>query len=469
MIIFKSKFRTPSSTQRNDTTMNDADLFEDSQLALDIPDSERDSQMSRKVRKMMWPWVKTPFVANNFENRYKAHEKMLQEQQKMIKDQQLLIEDLKYQQSQTVFKEQIALLEQIKQKQEELERMQKAQYNQEKKLLAEMANAKNKEVKFKKNESEKIVETNDNNFDEEEEADQTAITETTFNNNNQTSFTNSSKTPRFLKSMEERAKQREKLRIEREERKRQQENEKLKEMQAKHEEKLRIEEEERRKKNEELKEKRKIEQDLKNKRDMEKRREQELNDKADAYYKKYLMRHYCLNGFRRLMEIREQQTEIAEQHYKLCLYNKSINAWRFIIMEQVRIKNQIADIFYRKYLVRHYFIFGWKNFKMSVRFEEAKASRFYKYNLKMKIFNTIKTYTAKEKLKYKEYDTWIDNYSDEKIKIKYFKKWKEFPIEMKKLEEREKRLNEMRKRVQQIIPDFNGNSSISESTTLSFT
>ena len=92
--------------------------------------------------------------------------------------------------------------------------------------------------------------------------------------------------------------------------------------------------------------------------------------------------------------------------------------------------------------------------------------RFY---LKMKIFNTIKSYTVKEKLKYKEYDTWIDNYSDEKIKIKYFKKWKEFPIEMKKLEEREKRLNEMRKRVQQIIPDFNGNSSITESTTLSFT
>ena len=446
--------------------MNDADLFDDSELALDVPDSERDAQMSKKVRKMMWPWVKSPFMVNNFENRYKAHEKMLQEQQKMIKDQQLLIEDLKYQQSQTAFKEQIVLLEQIKQKQEELERMQKAQYSQEKKLLAEVANGKNK-VKFKKNEAEKTVEINDND-DDDEEPDQPTITETAFNNQT-SSVSSNSKTPRFLKSMEERAKQRDKLKNEREERKRQQENEKLKEMQEKHEEKLRVEEEERRKKNDGLKEKRKVEKELKDRRDMEKRREQELNDKADAYYKKYLMRHYCLNGFRKLMEIREQQAEIADEHYKLCLYNKCINAWRSIILEQVRIKTQMADIFYRKYLVRHYFIFGWKNFKLSIRFEEAKASRFYKYNLKMKIFNTIKSYTLKEKVKYKEYDSWIDNYCHEKIKIKYFKKWKEFPIEMKKLEEREKRLNEMRKKVQQIIPDFNGKKSINESTTSSFT
>jgi hypothetical protein len=44
---------------------------------------------------MMWPWVKTPFVVNNFDNRFKAQEKLLHEQQKMMKgDQSKNIYDL---------------------------------------------------------------------------------------------------------------------------------------------------------------------------------------------------------------------------------------------------------------------------------------------------------------------------------------------------------------------------------------
>ena len=432
--------------------MNDIETFDDSQFLLNIPDSERDAEMSRQVRKMMWPWVKSPFLINNFENRYKAHEKMLQEQQKMIKDQQRLIEDLKYQQSQTAFKEQIALLEQIKQKQDELERMQKVQYNQERKLLME---ATKNNVKI--NNEEKTDDVSE--FEEPIEQDRTQ----TDVSNKKTIDTK--RTPRFLKSMEERAKQREQLRFEREERKRQQENEKLKQMQAKQEEKLRIEEEERRKKNEELKEKRRCEKELKNKRDAERLREQELNDKADLHYKKYLMRHYCLGGFQKLSHLREEQKAIAEEHYKLRLYNKCVEAWRSIVNEQIQIKEQIADIFYKKYLVRHYFIFGWKNFKMSIHFEQAKAARFYKYNLKMKIYNAIKLYTKHEKIKYKEYDSWLDSYYNERLRVKCFKKWKEFPNELKKIREREKRLTEMRKKVQELVPDFHVTSLTESSTT----
>ena len=73
--------------------------------------------LNKKVKEMMWPWVKTPFAVNNFDNRFKAQEKLLHEQHGMIKEQQKLIEDLKFQQSQVAFKEQIALLEQIKTKQ----------------------------------------------------------------------------------------------------------------------------------------------------------------------------------------------------------------------------------------------------------------------------------------------------------------------------------------------------------------
>ncbi len=73
--------------------------------------------LEKKVKDMMWPWVKTPFNISKFDNRFKAQEKLLHEQHAMIKEQQKLIEDMKFQQSQVAFKEQIALLEQIKAKQ----------------------------------------------------------------------------------------------------------------------------------------------------------------------------------------------------------------------------------------------------------------------------------------------------------------------------------------------------------------
>ncbi len=44
-----------------------------------------ESSLNKKVKEMMWPWVKTPFAMNNFDNRFKAQEKLLQEQQRMMK------------------------------------------------------------------------------------------------------------------------------------------------------------------------------------------------------------------------------------------------------------------------------------------------------------------------------------------------------------------------------------------------
>lgn len=70
----------------------------------------------KKVREMMAPFVKGN-MGSKFENRFKAQEKILQEQHEMIKEQKRMIEEMKYEQNQAAFKEQIALLEEIKKKQ----------------------------------------------------------------------------------------------------------------------------------------------------------------------------------------------------------------------------------------------------------------------------------------------------------------------------------------------------------------
>jgi len=101
-----------------------------------------DTELTKKVKEMIWPLVKSPFAVNNFESRFKAQEKLLKEQHEMIKgiqnhfflnlkifefksyiwllnkkEQQRTIEAMKFQQGQAAFKEQIAFLEQIKAKQ----------------------------------------------------------------------------------------------------------------------------------------------------------------------------------------------------------------------------------------------------------------------------------------------------------------------------------------------------------------
>jgi hypothetical protein len=41
--------------------------------------------LEKKVKEMMWPYVKQQFGVNNFDNRFKAQEKLLHEQHQMIK------------------------------------------------------------------------------------------------------------------------------------------------------------------------------------------------------------------------------------------------------------------------------------------------------------------------------------------------------------------------------------------------
>ena len=117
------KLRLNSAKKLADTSKLNSNRTErkDSLSEIDFdqlkPGKELNVNMDKKVKEMMWPWVKSPFNMNKFDNRFKAQEKLLHEQHDMIKDQQKLIEEMKFQQSQVAFKEQITLLEQIKAKQ----------------------------------------------------------------------------------------------------------------------------------------------------------------------------------------------------------------------------------------------------------------------------------------------------------------------------------------------------------------
>ena len=181
-----------------------------------------------------------------------------------------MIENLKYQQNQAAFKEQIALLEDIKAKQLDLERMQRLQYKQEKKLLRQKASLQKfeKSNKIKPNlvendadqdiKEERNAEDDDDNEKELSITDSVSLDEDSLsekenskksarnadqvqnsmpqidsatnesNSNTSAAGTTSNTTYyKFLKNMDERAKFREQLKIEREEKRKKQEMERL--------------------------------------------------------------------------------------------------------------------------------------------------------------------------------------------------------------------------------------------------
>jgi hypothetical protein len=137
-----------------------------------------------------------------------------------------LIEDMKFQQNQTAFKEQIALLEQIKAKQLELERMQNIQYKQEKELLRKKAQI-NRLEKTEGGKPEEVEKSDEEKVNEDHQAASSGLVNETSRTITTNRSESSKKVDTFTHNMQERARMRELLKKEREEKRKKLELEKL--------------------------------------------------------------------------------------------------------------------------------------------------------------------------------------------------------------------------------------------------
>lgn len=358
-----------------------------------------------------------------------------------------MIEDLKFQQSQLAFKEQISLLEEIKSRQIELEKLQKSQFAQEKKMLRDQAQTNQMSARKENNSNE--------NFDDKNLLE-------TQRSEKKSARLLVNKFDQITLKMQERAKQREMLKKEREEKRKKVEQEKFELLKTQQEEKIKIEEEEKKKKADELREKKRIQKILEEKKNLEIQKEKEMNQKADDFYKKYLLRYYCMNGFKKLIEEKNQKNDKAIQHFNIGISKVIFFEWKTLIKAQVIVKQRKADEFYKKLLKKHAYFDGIKRFKQSMQIGSAKANRFYNFNLKLKLYKRWLVYVKEEKNKKHSYEILVLEHSLLRIKSKYFKIWKEYPNEAKKERAREKRLGELRNKVKQLIPDYDapGNSLI---------
>ncbi|XP_066476853.1 coiled-coil domain-containing protein 191 [Tiliqua scincoides] len=257
----------------------------------------------------------------------------------------------------------------------------------------------------------------------------------------------------ILKAMEERAIQRAERRRELEEAKKKREEENLVKMQAAEEERQRQEAAEKEAQLEKRREERRLQKmkELDKKRRQE--REQELLSKAKAHYDKVLLKKWGLEPWKRLIEQTQQNWVMAQRHHCFILQRTCLLAWLHHIQETLARKTAQAEELYFSLLLRRFFRV-WIKYKDFSSALEEKANKLYETSLKKKVLWAWFDVFNEEKSAFWEKQKTADRYSDRRIMQSTFRVWKQFPALMKEEREKEKRLEQLRKKVAEILPDF---------------
>ncbi|XP_021254281.1 coiled-coil domain-containing protein 191 isoform X2 [Numida meleagris] len=257
----------------------------------------------------------------------------------------------------------------------------------------------------------------------------------------------------IVKAMEERAIQRAERRRKLEEAKQQREEEKLAQLKAEEEARQRKEAEEK----EAQKEKRREEKRQQKLKLLEKQRrlekEQQLQKKARDHYEKALLRKLGMMPWKKLREQAKENLMVAQRHHCLGLQRKCLLSWFRHTQERLMEKVSQAEDFFSHMLLRWGFRI-WLKYKDYLSTLEEKASTLHAACLKRKYFWAWFDLITEEKSTLREKMKIATEHCNKKLMLDAFKAWRQYPLLMKKEREREERRNQLRRRVAEILPDF---------------
>ncbi|XP_077985918.1 coiled-coil domain-containing protein 191-like [Glandiceps talaboti] len=370
-----------------------------------------------------------PYTVNNFQHRYAAQQKILQEQQRQLKEQQRLIMNL-----------------QATQEQQRL-------YHE----LNVIRGTTN--TVYKTSNVEEVSQTEMEGYQHDSTRsvpfDRVETTHDDYSSGN-TSVNNAKKIrppSNFVKGMEERAARIAQRRAETDERKRRKEEEKSIKIREQ-EEKMKQEEElEKKAKMEKIREQKRL---AKQKEAERQRRLQVIarqNEQADQHYRHILLNHKGMKPWLRLIQMSHDERHRAEDHYNLTLIGKCFIPWKEHVQEIVREKEIMADELYRHILLRRTFA-SWKRYDQLQSIQLQKARRHFVYNMRTRYFRYWQQFVIEERLAMMSKEEMALDHSQYRIVKTAFYAWMGYPKMIKLEKEKQKRREELRKKVQAILPDF---------------
>ncbi|XP_036992743.2 coiled-coil domain-containing protein 191 isoform X2 [Artibeus jamaicensis] len=254
----------------------------------------------------------------------------------------------------------------------------------------------------------------------------------------------------ILKAMEERAAQRAERRRILAEKKKKQEEDKLAQLKAQEEERQKREAEE---KEAEL-EKKREERRLKKMRELEKhrriKRNQQLEAVARDHYESVLLRKKGLEPWKRLRIQSKQNMQVAKEHHSLALQRKCLLAWLQLSQESLVKKTAQATQFHAQTLLRRV-IRSWLQYLTDLEEEIQKLCTHF---LQKKIFGAWFNMVREAKIDSQSKHKIAAEHSDRRILWITLQTWEKFVQFMKEERVREERRQQLRKKVAEILPDF---------------
>ncbi len=174
------------------------------------------------------------------------------------------------------------------------------------------------------------------------------------------------------------------------------------------------------------------------------------------------MRYYGLSPLKKLLSLRQQQTQIAEEHHHYVIVQRTFNVWYETIRRDIELKTTRAVEFHQRLLYRRYFT-SWQRYKHQTEIAEERAERHYINRLIINTFKLWQDYTQTEVIRLWRLDDAAREHNIKRILKNSFLIWRQYPAERRKEREREKRLAEMRAKVKDLLPDYRGTDSSSTS------
>ncbi|XP_068438049.1 coiled-coil domain-containing protein 191 [Clinocottus analis] len=257
----------------------------------------------------------------------------------------------------------------------------------------------------------------------------------------------------IITAMEARARQRAERRIEIQELRRRKDDEKLAEMKAAEEQRQREEEEEKHKAVEKKREEKRQEREREEEKQRQVKRQQELLKLARQHYRRNLLLRRGLAPWKRLIQIRQANIQLAERHQNLFLLRRCTRGWQQSARESLSEKEASVDQLHQHFLLRRS-LSCWKRFKDWRMIQEERAQRFYRTRTLKRFLLALLDHVTQERLVEWDRQELAQEHNNRRVLRRCLLAWRQLPDLLRKERVREERREKLGRRVTEVLPDF---------------
>ncbi|XP_078088569.1 coiled-coil domain-containing protein 191 isoform X2 [Mustelus asterias] len=257
----------------------------------------------------------------------------------------------------------------------------------------------------------------------------------------------------IVRAMEERAKQRMERRKELEEIKRRKEQEKLAHLRAEEEERERQLQAEKQAALEKKHEERRLQRQREVEKQLKLEKERQFQTAAEKHHQHFLLQKRGLEPWKKLVKISKQNSKLAEDYYNSSILHLCLRTWHQNVTESLAEKSVKADKVYHGILLKRCFN-SWLKCKDYYNIMEEKANQHYRTALRRSTFIAWFGYVSEEKIASWEKERIGAEHNKRRMVKIAFRAWKSLPILMKEEIKKEERIQHFRKKVAEILPDF---------------